>query len=200
MAVSGTSFTAAEHRSVTREHHAHPERIADRRAERWIAPRTALRIRAARQGRARARHALLKAALVRWRIVNGICPASPKRRRAIGEIPACRGGAQRMDVDRRRRVPAPQKIVQHGEMKMKCSMTLALAAALAAPAAFAAQPAPSIAVTCDAGAARGEREAPNLHGHWDFLDGPAIRELSKVLQGEDVSRSAPPSPRTRRRS
>jgi hypothetical protein len=60
-------------------------------------------------------------------------------------------------------------------MKMKCLMTLALAAALAAPAAVAAQPAQpaqpatSIAVTCDAGAATAGGEAPNLHGHWDFL-------------------------------
>ncbi len=58
---------------------------------------------------------------------------------------------------------------------MKCLMTLALAAALAAPAAVAAQPAQpaqpatSIAVTCDAGAATAGGEAPNLHGHWDFL-------------------------------
>ena len=48
-------------------------------------------------------------------------------------------------------------------------MTLVLAAALAAPAAVAAQPATSIAVNCDAGAAAAGGEAPNLHGHWDFL-------------------------------
>ena len=52
---------------------------------------------------------------------------------------------------------------------MKSLMTLALTAALAAPAAVAAQPAPSIAMTCDAGAAAVGGEAPNLHGHWDFL-------------------------------
>jgi len=52
---------------------------------------------------------------------------------------------------------------------MKCLMTLALAAAFAAPAAAAAQPATSITVTCDAGAAPAGGEAPNLHGHWDFL-------------------------------
>ena len=52
---------------------------------------------------------------------------------------------------------------------MKSLMTLALAAALAAPAAVAAQPAPSIAMTCDAGAAAVGGEAPNLHGHWYFL-------------------------------
>ena len=52
---------------------------------------------------------------------------------------------------------------------MKCLMTLALVAALAAPAAAAAQPAPSIAVNCDAGPASTGGEAPNLHGHWDFL-------------------------------
>ncbi len=52
---------------------------------------------------------------------------------------------------------------------MKCLMTLALAAAMAAPAAVPAQAAPSTAVTCDAGAAAAGGEAPNLHGHWDFL-------------------------------
>lgn len=52
---------------------------------------------------------------------------------------------------------------------MKRLMKLALAAALAAPAAVAAQPAPSMAVTCDAGPAAAGGAAPNLHGHWDFL-------------------------------
>ncbi len=53
---------------------------------------------------------------------------------------------------------------------MKCLMTLVLAAAFAAaPAAVDAQPATSIAMTCDAGAAAAGGEAPNLHGHWDFL-------------------------------
>ena len=43
-------------------------------------------------------------------------------------------------------------------------------AAFVSPAALAAQPATSIAVSCDAGAApAGAGEAPNLHGHWDFL-------------------------------
>ena len=60
-------------------------------------------------------------------------------------------------------------LVQHGEMTMRRLMTLALAAAFVAPAAIAAQPAPSIAMTCDAGAATAGGEAPNLHGHWDFL-------------------------------
>jgi hypothetical protein len=52
---------------------------------------------------------------------------------------------------------------------MKRSMTLALAAVFAAPAGAAAQPAASVAVTCDAGPATTDGEAPNLHGHWDFL-------------------------------
>ncbi len=58
---------------------------------------------------------------------------------------------------------------------MKYLMTFALAAAFAAPAALAAQPAQpaqpkaSIALTCDAGEAAAGGEAPNLHGHWDFL-------------------------------
>jgi len=54
-------------------------------------------------------------------------------------------------------------------MTMKCMMTLALAAAFAAPAAVAAQPATSITLNCDAGPAVAGGEAPNLHGHWDFL-------------------------------
>ena len=52
---------------------------------------------------------------------------------------------------------------------MKCLMTLVLAAALAAPATVDAQPAKPVALTCDAGAAATGGEAPNLHGHWDFL-------------------------------
>ncbi len=52
---------------------------------------------------------------------------------------------------------------------MKCLMTLVLAAALAAPEAVAAQPATAITLGCDAGAAAAGGEAPNLHGHWDFL-------------------------------
>ena len=52
---------------------------------------------------------------------------------------------------------------------MKRMMTLVLVASCAAPAAVAAQPAPSIAVTCDAGVGAADGEAPNLHGHWDFL-------------------------------
>jgi hypothetical protein len=63
-------------------------------------------------------------------------------------------------------------------MKMKFLMTFVLAAAFAAPeaataqsapAAVAAQPTTSIALSCDAGAAKAGGEAPNLHGHWDFL-------------------------------
>ena len=52
---------------------------------------------------------------------------------------------------------------------MKFLMTLVLAAAFAAPEAVDAQPATSIALSCDAGAAEAGGEAPNLHGHWDFL-------------------------------
>ena len=57
---------------------------------------------------------------------------------------------------------------------MNYLITLALAAALAAPAAVAAQPAASIAVTCDAGAATPGNEAPNLHGNWDFVMGVGV--------------------------
>jgi hypothetical protein len=87
---------------------------------------------------------------------------------AIGEIPACRcGGDRRMSIAAGA-IRAP-RLVQHGEMKMKCLMTLALAAAFAAPAAVAAQSAMSIAVNCGAEAATAGGEAPNLHGNWDFL-------------------------------
>jgi hypothetical protein len=60
-------------------------------------------------------------------------------------------------------------------MTSALSLTAALAAALVAPAALSAQPsqparpAPPMTVTCDAGAAAAGGEAPNLHGHWDFL-------------------------------
>lgn len=52
---------------------------------------------------------------------------------------------------------------------MKYLTTLALAASFAASPPVSAQPARSIAVNCDAGAANVGGEAPNLHGHWDFL-------------------------------
>jgi hypothetical protein len=48
-------------------------------------------------------------------------------------------------------------------------MTLALAVAIVSPVNVAAQPAPSLAVQCEAGAAAAGGVAPNLHGHWDFL-------------------------------
>lgn len=47
--------------------------------------------------------------------------------------------------------------------------TLALLAALAAPAAVAAQTSAPVSLACDAGPAAEAGEAPNLHGHWDFL-------------------------------
>ena len=52
---------------------------------------------------------------------------------------------------------------------MKYMMTLTLAAILAAPSATAAQQRFSIALDCDAGTVAAGNEAPNLHGHWDFL-------------------------------
>jgi hypothetical protein len=79
---------------------------------------------------------------------------------------------------------------------MKCSMTLALAAAFAAPAALAAQPAPSIAVTCDAGPVA-SGEAPNLHGHWDFLmvprGTPSFGLMSIGFVGTDYGGSLAPA-------
>jgi hypothetical protein len=52
---------------------------------------------------------------------------------------------------------------------MKQLMTLALAAALAVPAAASGPPATAIALSCDAGVVPASADAPNLHGHWDFL-------------------------------
>lgn len=52
---------------------------------------------------------------------------------------------------------------------MKFLMTLVLAAAFTAPEAAFAQPSTPIVLSCDAGAAAAGGEAPNLHGHWDFL-------------------------------
>ena len=88
------------------------------------------------------------------------------------------------------------KLVQYGEMTMKRLMTLALAAAFAAPAATAAQPAPSIAMTCDAGAATVGAEALNLHGHWDFLmvprGSPSFGLMSIGFVGADYGGSLAP--------
>ncbi len=47
-----------------------------------------------------------------------------------------------------------------------------LAFASAAVPALASEAAASIAVSCDAGAVTAGGEAPNLHGHWDFLMAP----------------------------
>jgi hypothetical protein len=80
---------------------------------------------------------------------------------------------------------------------MKCLTTLALAAALAAPAAFAAQPATSIALDCDAGAATAGGEAPSLHGHWDFLMAPrgtpSFGRMSIGFAGADYGGSLAPA-------
>lgn len=79
---------------------------------------------------------------------------------------------------------------------MKTLMTLALAAALAAPAAAAAPPATSLEVTCDAGAAAAGGEAPNLHGHWDFLmvprGAPSFGLMSIGFVGADYGGSLAP--------
>ena len=79
---------------------------------------------------------------------------------------------------------------------MKCLMTLAMAAAFAAPAAVAAPPAPSIAMSCDAGAPAAGGEAPNLHGHWDFLmvprGTPSFGLMSIGFVGADYGGSLAP--------
>ena len=79
---------------------------------------------------------------------------------------------------------------------MRCLMTLASIAACAAPVAAAAQPASSIAVTCDAGAAAATGQAPNLHGHWDFLmvprGTPSFGLMSIGFVGADYGGSLAP--------
>jgi hypothetical protein len=81
-------------------------------------------------------------------------------------------------------------------MKMKCLMTLALVASFAVPRSVAAQPATSVAVKCDAGAAAAGGEAPNLHGHWDFLmvprGTPSFGLLSIGFVGADYGGSLAP--------
>ena len=80
---------------------------------------------------------------------------------------------------------------------MRCLMTFALAAALAAPAALAAQPATAIAVNCDVGVAAAGGEAPNLHGHWDFLmvprKTPSFGLMSIGFVGADYGGSLAPA-------
>lgn len=90
---------------------------------------------------------------------------------------------------------------------MKRLMTLALAtafaatafaaAAFAAPAAVAAQPATSLAVNCGAEAATAGGEAPNLHGHWDFLmvprGTPSFGLMSIGFVGADYGGSLAPA-------
>jgi hypothetical protein len=92
------------------------------------------------------------------------------------------------------RAPNP---FQHGEMTMKCLMALAVVASFAVPAAVTAQPATSIAVKCDAGAVKVGGEAPNLHGHWDFLmvprGTPSFGLMSIGFVGADYGGSLAPA-------
>lgn len=81
---------------------------------------------------------------------------------------------------------------------MRSAMTmLALAVGLAAPATEAAQAAISLAVNCDAGAAPAGSEAPNLHGHWDFLmvprGAPSFGLMSIGFVGADYGGSLAPT-------
>ena len=80
---------------------------------------------------------------------------------------------------------------------MKRLMMLVVAAALAVPAAGAAPLAPSIALTCDAGPAAAGGEAPNLHGHWDFLmvprGTPSFGLMSIGFVGADYGGSLAPA-------
>lgn len=77
-------------------------------------------------------------------------------------------------------------------------MTLALTGAFAAPAAPAAQPATQIEMRCDSGdAAEAGGEAPNLHGHWDFLmvprGTPSFGLMSIGFVGADYGGSLAPA-------
>jgi hypothetical protein len=80
---------------------------------------------------------------------------------------------------------------------MKFLLALALAAALAPPAALSAQPLPAIEVNCNAGAATADAEAPNLHGHWDFLmvprGTPSFGVMSIGFVGADYGGSLAPA-------
>ncbi len=79
---------------------------------------------------------------------------------------------------------------------MRYLITFALAI-LAAPAALAANSAASIAVSCDAGVATTGSEAPNLHGHWDFLmvphGMPSFGVMSIGFVGADYGGSLAPA-------
>ena len=79
---------------------------------------------------------------------------------------------------------------------MKRLMMLALAIGFASPAAVAAQPALPVAMICDAGAAPAGAEAPNLHGHWDFLmvprGTPSFGLMSIGFVGADYGGSLAP--------
>ena len=79
---------------------------------------------------------------------------------------------------------------------MRCLIMLALAAAFAAHGAVAEPSATSIAVNCDAGAATAGGEAPNLHGHWDFLmvprGTPSFGLMSIGFVGADYGGSLAP--------
>lgn len=80
---------------------------------------------------------------------------------------------------------------------MQPLMTLATLAALFAPAALAAQPAPALSLTCDVGSAPAGAEAPNLHGHWDFLmvpgGQPSFGLMSIGFVGADYGGSLSPA-------
>lgn len=80
---------------------------------------------------------------------------------------------------------------------MKLLMTLALFTALTAPTAVRAQPAKALAVQCDAGDAKAGGEAPNLHGHWDFLmvprGVPSFGLMSIGFVGTDYGGSLAPA-------
>ncbi|HEU0285334.1 MAG TPA: hypothetical protein VFR52_09350 [Sphingomicrobium sp.] len=72
-----------------------------------------------------------------------------------------------------------------------------LALASAAVPAAASEAATSVAISCDAGTAPAGGEAPNLHGHWDFLmvprGLPSFGLMSIGFVGADYGGSLAPS-------
>lgn len=75
-------------------------------------------------------------------------------------------------------------------------ITLALLTAVSALESASAQPVAAMAIQCDAGNERPAAEAPNLHGHWDFLmvprGSPSFGLMSIGFVGADYGGSLAP--------
>ena len=103
----------------------------------------------------------------RWRCANCILLTSAKKRKLLAKfrlVDAADWGGWLVAGE-----SAPKHFQYEGLM-MKYVMMLPLAVAWASSAPVTAQPAPAVVLNCEAGSpAAGGAEAPNLHGHWDFL-------------------------------